>query len=220
MKLKVIGLSLILFAFVFGVIFGSKYFKEYSARSDTKNQDSIEEELREEARVARDEYLETSSTSSSESGNQEEANIRVADNDVVAKLTINACKVDSLVYENEEDDFYLRKDASGNESRHGEIYTNCYRADVPIIYGHHMTDGTMFGSLDACYVGAPITLEDIGWLRDEVRSYAVTEIINDVPADEVWDKLSGVDDGLVLITCSYGVEDGRLIVIAKESPAD
>ncbi|MCQ2749472.1 MAG: class B sortase [Clostridia bacterium] len=222
MKFRIIGFSLIIVALLFGAIYGSKYFAE-SLRHDASTTASLEQEAKEEAAKAKEEFLDISKEpGASDAKSQEDtARLRIVENDVVAKLTLDACQIDTLVYENVEDNFYLYKDASGKESRHGEIYTNCYDCKVPIIYGHHMNDGTMFGSLDVAYVGASITLEDIGWLDDSVRHYKVAEVIPDVPASEVWNKLGDVDEGLVLITCSYGVDDGRLIVIAKEDiPAD
>ena len=219
MKYRIIGILLIVLALIVGAGYGFKYYRESSAKSDSEIVASLEQEAKENAAKAKEDYLvdcSTNASSEEELAEEDGERIRVVDNDVVAKITIPACDIDYLVYENEEADFYLRKDADGNESRHGEIYTNCYDCKVPIIYGHHMTDGTMFAGLDCAYRGATITLEDIGYLDDEIRTYTITDRIKDVPAPEVWDTIEDVDEGLILITCSYGVKDGRLIIIAKE----
>ena len=218
MKLRFVGIALIVLSLGFGAIYGSKYFKEYTVVTNEEEALSLEDELKRETDEARKEYLaSTNETDSGEENLDEDytGKVRVLDSDVVAKLTINACNIDAFVYENEEDDYYLHNNAKGENSRHGEIYTNCYDCKVPIIYGHHMKDGTMFASLDCAYVGAEITLEDIGYLEELTRTYKVTSVNNDVPASKVWDLLDGVDSGLVLITCSYGVDDGRLVLIAN-----
>lgn len=233
MKTRIIGILLIVFALAAGIYSYSGYIGEYFRRINTETSANLEQEAREAAEKAKEEYL--TNTLSVESTKEEileveeteeiaveveTARVRIVDNDVVAKLTIEACNIDTLVYENEVDDFYLRRDADGKDSVHGEIYTNCYDCKVPIIFGHHMKDGTMFASLECAYIGATITLEDIGYLNDLTRTYTVSEIKKDVPACDVWDTLDEVDEGLVLVTCSYGIKDGRLIIIAKENPAE
>lgn len=234
MKLKIIGVLLIVFALVAGYYSYSGYIGEYFRKTNTETSTNLEQEARDAALKAREEYLTQTAKveipkveeiipleeETEEIAPEELARVRVADNDVVAKLTIDACKIDTLVYENEVDDYYLRRDANGKDSVHGEIYTNCYDCKAPIIFGHHMKDGTMFASLDCAYIGATITLEDIGYLNDLTRTYTVTDIKNNVPACDVWDTLGEVEEGLVLVTCSYGIKDGRLIIICEENLAE
>lgn len=223
MKTRIIGIALIVIALGFGAIYGSKYLREYLRQTNEEHRITMELEAKVNADKAREEYLNSSglTTSIADSGLDnltidDNGRIRVVDSDIVAKITIESCKIEALVYENEEDNYYLRRDADGNNSTHGEIYTNCYDCDLPVIYGHHMSDGTMFADLDCAYIGTTITLEDIGYLDDATRTYKVTRIEKDVPGNKVWDLLSEVDKGLVLVTCSYGVKDGRLVIIAEE----
>lgn len=215
MRLRIIGIVLIIVSLGFGAIYGSKYLMEYLRVTNEEGNIALEQEAREVAEEAKEDYLENLELNGLGDGK-----VRIVDNDVVAKLTIDACNIDTLVYENEEDNYYLRRNSEGKNSNHGEIYTNCYDCDVPIIYGHHMKDGTMFAGLDVAYCGAEITLEDIGFLEDRTRTYVVTAVYRDIPANEVWEYIDVIENGLILITCSYGVDDGRLVVVAKEGLAD
>lgn len=225
--LRIIGIALIAIAIVCGAVYGSTYYFEYLHRTDTEAYIAKVDEAKEIEADAKKEYLANNAQITVPEEQNEESvledrpqKVRIVDNDVVCKLTIKACNIETLVYENDEDDYYLRRGADGKQSRHGEIYTNCYDCRVPIIYGHHMNDGTMFAGLDCAYIGAPVIVEDIGYLEDEVRHYSIISIKKDISAYDVYDYLADVEDGIVFITCSYGVDNGRLVVVATEDPAE
>lgn len=74
-------------------------------------------------------------------------------NHMVGWLKIEGTVIDYPVLEVEGDnDYYLKKDFYGNESKWGQIIFD-YRCDYEtpstniILHGHHMADGTMFGGL-------------------------------------------------------------------------
>ena len=73
-------------------------------------------------------------------------------NDVIGWLRINGTGIDYVVmYAPEEHEKYLHADFYGNYSSRGCLYLSeaCdpLHSDNLIIYGHHMKDGSMFGSL-------------------------------------------------------------------------
>lgn len=73
-------------------------------------------------------------------------------NDLIGWLSIEGLDIDHPVMQNEDDDYYLRHDFYGEESKYGCFYVK-EQADLDagtnfIIYGHSMKDGSMFGDLD------------------------------------------------------------------------
>ena len=72
--------------------------------------------------------------------------------DSIGWLTIDDTVIDYVVMQTpDEPDKYLHRDFYGQESRWGTLYVaeacDVQTSDNIIIYGHHMRDGTMFGSL-------------------------------------------------------------------------
>ncbi len=79
-----------------------------------------------------------------------------------------------------EDGFYLKRNALGEESDRGALYTEagCNKADfsdpVTVIYGRRMADGGMFGSLQEWYSSSFDELRQINlYLPGENRQYTV-----------------------------------------------
>lgn len=79
--------------------------------------------------------------------------IHELNNHVVGWIKIEGTVIDYPALEVEGDnDYYLKKDFYGNESKYGQIIFD-YRCDYEtpstniILHGHHMADGTMFGGL-------------------------------------------------------------------------
>lgn len=71
----------------------------------------------------------------------------------VGWIQISGTNIDYPVMQSkDESDFYLRHDYYGNYSVHGCPYLkeecNLSESDNLVIYGHHMSDGTMFAALD------------------------------------------------------------------------
>ena len=78
--------------------------------------------------------------------------------DIYAWVKVPGTQVDYPVLRNEEDpDYYLRKDIYGNYLFAGSLFTeSSYNGDdfsdrMTIIYGHNMPDGSMFGELQYTY---------------------------------------------------------------------
>ncbi|WP_119876995.1 class B sortase [Streptococcus respiraculi] len=73
--------------------------------------------------------------------------------DVYAWLKVDGTKIDYPVVQHPRDDsYYLSHDVNGAETYYGAIFTELvntktFNDAITIIYGHAMTDGTMFGSL-------------------------------------------------------------------------
>lgn len=78
-------------------------------------------------------------------------------NTLVGWIQVPNTDVDYPVFQTpDQPNFYLRKDMDGNYSRWGCIYVreqcDVFRpSDNVVIYGHHMSDGSMFYSLDNYY---------------------------------------------------------------------
>lgn len=70
--------------------------------------------------------------------------------DIVAWLVLNDTEVDYPVLKGKDNNYYLSHDYEGNYLVAGSIfmdYRNDINDDYLIIYGHHMDNGRMFGSL-------------------------------------------------------------------------
>ncbi|MGT2969339.1 MULTISPECIES: class B sortase [Streptococcus] len=74
--------------------------------------------------------------------------------DVYAWLTVDGTKIDYPVAQHPSDDrYYLSHDLEGHETYYGAIFSELvnsktFEDPVTIIYGHAITDESMFGSLD------------------------------------------------------------------------
>ncbi len=74
-------------------------------------------------------------------------------NDFVGWITVPNTAIDHPVYQGEDNDFYLRRDANKAYLRHGSIFMD-YRNSVSefnrntILYGHNYLDSTMFSDLE------------------------------------------------------------------------
>lgn len=181
--------------------------------------------------------------------------------DIVAWVTITGTKLDDpVVYTPEDENKYLYLDIEGNYSKSGTLLmeTDCSwdpESQVLIIYGHHMENGTKFGSLleyrkQAYWEEHPTILlktlyeereyEIIAAFYDQVyyktdTCFKFYQFID--PADEeafnegiaYFKKKAKYDTGvtaeygdslLMLVTCSYHVENGRFVVVAREITAE
>lgn len=88
----------------------------------------------------------------------------------------------------EDNEYYLKHDIYGQENRYGSIFVDC-NADLYggesnlIIYGHHMRDGSMFGTLKA-YKEEAYRREHPSFflfLPEEVREYQIIAVLhNDI----------------------------------------
>lgn len=84
---------------------------------------------------------------------REYAKLYTMNTDLVGWIKIDGTHVNNPVMQTPQtENFYLKRDFYGKESRHGSIYVaERARLDIPsdnvIIYGHRMADGTMFADL-------------------------------------------------------------------------
>lgn len=93
-----------------------------------------------------------------ESGREEEyalsgyENLLKINPQVLGWIAVPGTQLSFPLLQGEDNDFYLHHDIYGQASRYGAIFAD-YRADLYggesniIIYGHHMRNGSMFGSL-------------------------------------------------------------------------
>ena len=77
----------------------------------------------------------------------------VKNNDLAGWLKIEGTKIDYPVMQCEDNDFYLKHDFKKNKDGNGSLFLDCSctlypRSTNMIIYGHHMTSGVMFGTLN------------------------------------------------------------------------
>ena len=135
---------------------------------------------------------------------------------VVAWVRVPGTTVDYPIVQGrpESPDFYLTHDAGGGRSAWGAPYIDARCAQgaespLVIVYGHHMSDGTMFAPL------AQYSLRDFADAA-ELDAYlggksSRCEVVLEEPADvkQVW----------AFVTCSYQTSNSRTVVYAKEVEA-
>lgn len=73
--------------------------------------------------------------------------------DIYAWIRIPGTPIDYPIVQGEEDGYYLRRDIDKESNIYGMIYTEKingkdFSSPNTVVYGHHMNDGCMFGSLD------------------------------------------------------------------------
>ncbi|MEG1886846.1 MAG: class B sortase, partial [Oscillospiraceae bacterium] len=103
---------------------------------------------------ARQEYI-ADNTSKNDDGTFSRFNALAQENsDIKGWIKIPNSKVDNPVYQTGDNDFYVTHNMKKEPSRYGAVFAD-YRAEINadkssqniVLYGHHMNDSTMFGSL-------------------------------------------------------------------------
>lgn len=122
----------------------------------SKQQEELRDFLRTEA-VSEEAVSEEIVTENSVPENKREQNklteLHEKNSDLVGWLTIEGTDIDNPVMQCEDDEYYLKHDFYGKEDKYGCLYVR-HMADINtpgtnfIIYGHNMSDGSMFGDLD------------------------------------------------------------------------
>lgn len=171
--------------------------------------------------------------------------------DMAGWLTIPGTPVDyPVMYTPEDRDYYLRRAFDGSDSVSGSLFISTPWTDGhTLIYGHHMKNGTMFGSLQkyedpayleshrtvifstlterkeyevmACFRGRAVEEEgnfqywEYADLSDPVRFQEYVERVKAVSLCATGIDAWPGDELLSLSTCSYHVDDGRFVVVAK-----
>lgn len=145
-------------------------------------------------------------------------------------------------------DFYLTHDAYGRDSAWGAPYIDAecaagLRSPLVIVYGHHMSDGTMFAPLarysDATFASARRCIEIADSVRarhlevfavdvvdaseegkqtsfdnfDELRAYINLQLDG---CEVVLERPAGLNQVWAFVTCSYQTDDSRMVVYARE----
>lgn len=107
---------------------------------------------------------------------------------VLGWIAIPSTQLSYPLLQGDDNDFYLHHDIYGQENRYGAIFAD-YKADLYggesniIIYGHHMRNGSMFGSLKE-YDSASYYEEHPSfflYLPEEEREYEIIAVLrNDI----------------------------------------
>lgn len=121
-------------------------------------------------------------------GTAENANtlpINPDDIGVVGILKIPSIDLEYPIMKGKDNEYYLTHDPEENKSVYGAIFWD-YK-NRPLIFGHDMKDGAMFGNLDK------VQINDEVIINDQAYTVQKTEI---KPPDEVMDTQS-----LALVTC-------------------
>ena len=170
---------------------------------------------------------------------------REKNEDYVAYLYIPDTEIEYPVVQRN-NSYYLNHNFYGEKNAHGTIFLdeNCSTEDpVLLLHGHHMKDGTMFGSLkqyrdkEFRQAHSEIFL-DMGEGFDTYEVFAILQIdltkedyfaYEEIPKDAdsltaylkqmqknaTWYEQPGKEDKLLLLsTCAYGSEDERMVVAA------
>ena len=164
--------------------------------------------------------------------------------DVAGWLTVPGTEIDYPFVWYEDNDFYLRRDLNGDYALAGTLFMDfrCARdftAQNTIIYGHHMRNGSMFGTLkhfaDRAFFDerrsgtiflpeATLRLEFFAFL---VVDHADEEIYsvwrNDSYLDYVRRQarqyreigLTDEDKIVTLSTCAYEFDNARMVLLAR-----
>ncbi|MGL5435305.1 MAG: class B sortase [Lachnospiraceae bacterium] len=171
---------------------------------------------------------------------QELLNLMESNENVIGWLTIAGTNIDyPLMQKIEDNEYFLHRDIDGNESYPGSIYMDSnHRIDkngLHILYGHNMKNGSMFKDVirfmdkqyrnshqdikiytkEKVFVLEPVfcyaaradgTYRSIIEQQEELEAFLLKKTGTKITADNIF----------VLITCSYGSEDERTYLIARE----
>jgi len=182
---------------------------------------------------------------SNETVNQGVIDLQAKYPDAVGWLTVPNTNIDYPFVQGKDNDYYLRRDLNGDHAVAGTIFID-YRCEKDftsqntIIYGHHMKNGSMFGTLKAfndkdffevnrhgtIYLPyETLTLEFFAYLI--IDPATEKEIYNPALSDTFFDYIKqnarhyrDVDlmDGdriVTLSTCAYEFENARMALLAR-----
>lgn len=169
--------------------------------------------------------------------------------DIVGWIRIEGTKIDYPVVKGSDNVFYLNRNIKKGWAVRGAIFMDYRNAEGgddlnTLIYGHHMKDGSMFGSLakykDASFYGEhPYIVLDypgattkwqifsvyVSRSEDELVKTAFRDdeefadyVLNNA-AKSMYDtkvEVVGNEPILTLLTCTYEFDDARLVLHAKQ----
>lgn len=167
--------------------------------------------------------------------------------DVAGWLTIPNTNVEYPFAWYRDNNYYLRRDLDGNALQAGTLFMDyrCkkdFSSPNTIIYGHHMKNGSMFGSLQSFNNEVFFENNRYGTIYLPNDTLTLTffayMVINPDTEQEVYDvspsanylnyveknaryyrkvELTGQDRIVTLSTCAYEFEDARMVLLAKAS---
>ena len=160
-------------------------------------------------------------------------------------LTVPNTKIDYPFAQYCDNSHYLYYDINGKKAAAGTIFVDCrcgknFTSQNTILYGHHMKNGSMFGTLKyfgnkaffdenryatICLANATLTLEFFAYMivnPDTEREIFNVEL-NDTYFDYVRQNarryrdvgLTGGDMVVTLSTCAYEFDDARMALLAR-----
>jgi len=173
--------------------------------------------------------------------NQGVIDLKVKYPDIVGWLTVPGTKIDYPFVQTEDNDRYLRGDLDCNYALAGTLFMDCrcapdFTSQNTIIYGHHMKNGSMFGTLKAFADKEFFDKNQSGTiflprqnLKLEFFAYMVVKSTDqeiystELNLDYVMQNarqyreigLTGEDRFVSLSTCSYEFDNARMVLIAR-----
>lgn len=180
---------------------------------------------------------------------KENIDLSSINSDYIGWITIKNSSIDYPIVKGVDNEFYLKRDFNKNYLFAGSIFMDYrnkgFQDKNVVIYGHHMKDNSMFGSLkkykDLDYLKENryinITTKDGEKFIYEIFGVYITtsydseiisvkfnneedfsKYINKVHEKSIYDlgvEVKGKDKILTLATCSYEFNDARLVIHAK-----
>ena len=164
--------------------------------------------------------------------------------DAVGWLTVPGTKIDYPFVQSEGNDFYLRRDLDGKYAVAGTLFMDCrcapeFSSQNTIIYGHHLKNGSMFGTLKA-FADKEFFLKNTAGtiflpretLKLEIFAYLVVKYTDkEIYSDELSENfidyvkqnarqyrelaLTESDRIVTLSTCSYEFQNARTVLLAR-----
>jgi sortase B len=161
----------------------------------------------------------------------------------VGWLTVPNTNIDYPFVQSKDNDYYLRRDLNGDYAVAGTVFMD-YRCEKnfvsqnTILYGHHMKNGSMFGTLKSfndkaffdanrygiiCLPHDTLTLEFFAYMV--ITPATEKEIYNPALSDTYFDYVRqnaryyrdiGLDGGRIvtLSTCAYEFDNARMVLLA------
>lgn len=157
-------------------------------------------------------------------------------------ITVNGTAIDYPLVKADDNQYYLTRNHEGNNSIAGAIFYDAYdeinNGNLTIIYGHSMRDGTMFNNLHffpkdtGKFIDSKLVISDeekdtkykpLGFVNyngndpfyrnlDKADSETVLNTLNDRCDYFIYDNYEESKHIIVLVTCEYSQENGRVAV--------
>ena len=179
-----------------------------------------------------------------EPANQSVIDLRAKYPDVVGWLTVPGTNIDYPFVQAGDNDYYLRRDLNGEYAKAGTLFLDCrcrpdFTSRNTIIYGHHMKNGSMFGTLKAFADKDFFDVNRCGTiylpyetLALEFFAYLVVQsddrtIYSPAPGGDYLDYVKqnarnyrdvGLTEGdriVTLSTCAYEFDGARMVLLAR-----